>query len=88
MDEKMRRDIILDNYQNPANRGLPDDESYDRVNSKNDSCVDNIDVAAVKIQLNDNNEYTFNLLASNTYSFNNGIDSEIKKAMFIHCLLK
>ena len=46
MDEKMRRDIILDNYQNPANRGLPDDESYDRVNSKNDSCVDNIDVAA------------------------------------------
>ncbi len=46
MDEKMRRDIILDNYQNPANRGLPDDESYVRVNSKNDSCVDNIDVAA------------------------------------------
>ena len=46
MDEKMRRDIILDNYQNPANRGLPDDESYTRVNSKNDSCVDNIDVAA------------------------------------------
>lgn len=43
--------------------------------------VDNIDVAAVKFQLNDNNEYTFNLLASNTYSFNNGIDSEIKKAM-------
>ena len=47
MDEKMKRDIILDNYQNPANKGLPDnDESYARVNSKNDSCVDNIDVAA------------------------------------------
>ena len=46
MDEKMKRDIILDNYQNPSNRGLPDDKSYTVVNSKNDSCVDNIDVAA------------------------------------------
>ncbi len=46
MDEKLKREIILDNYQNPANRGLPEDESYTRVNSKNDSCVDNIDVAA------------------------------------------
>ena len=46
MDEKLKREIILDNYQNPANRGLPEDESYTRVNSRNDSCVDNIDVAA------------------------------------------
>ncbi len=46
MDEKMKRDIILDNYQNPSNMGLPNDDSYVKVNSKNDSCVDNIDVAA------------------------------------------
>ena len=46
MDEKLKREIILDNYQNPANRGLPDDDSYTKVNSKNDSCVDNINVAA------------------------------------------
>ena len=46
MDDKLKREIILDNYQNPANRGLPEDESYTRVNSRNDSCVDNIDVAA------------------------------------------
>ena len=46
MDDKLKREIILDNYQNPGNRGLPEDESYTRVNSKNDSCVDNIDVAA------------------------------------------
>jgi len=46
MDSKMKRDLILDNYQNPQNRGIPQDKGYKVVNSKNDSCVDNIDVAA------------------------------------------
>ena len=47
MDSKMKRDLILDNYQNSANRGIPQDKNYKVVNSKNDSCVDNIDVAAL-----------------------------------------
>ena len=46
MDVKLKRDIILDNYQNPQNRGLPNDDSYEKVNSKNESCVDNITIAA------------------------------------------
>ena len=46
MDSKMKRDIMLDNYQNPNNKGLVDDSSYKVVNSKNDSCVDNINVQA------------------------------------------
>jgi len=46
MDSKMKRDIMLDNYQNPHNRGLVNDEGYKMVNSKNDSCVDNINVQA------------------------------------------
>lgn len=46
MDSKLKREIILDNYQNPSNRGIPKDESYKKVNSRNESCVDNIDVAA------------------------------------------
>ncbi len=46
MDVKLKRDIILDNYQNPANKGLPNDETYEKVNSRNESCVDNITVAA------------------------------------------
>ncbi len=46
MDVKLKRDAILDNYQNPANRGLPDDKDYRQVNSRNESCVDNITVAA------------------------------------------
>ena len=46
MDTNLKRDIILDNYNNPQNRGLPDDESYIKVNSRNESCVDNITVGA------------------------------------------
>ena len=44
MDEKLKRDIILDNYQNPENRGLVDTEGYIKINTRNSSCVDNIDV--------------------------------------------
>ena len=46
MDVNEKRSLILDNYQNPINKGLPDDNSYVKVNSKNESCVDNITVAA------------------------------------------
>lgn len=49
MDPKLKRDIILDHYQNPVNRGLTDDEGYIRVNTRNSSCVDNIDMM-VKIE--------------------------------------
>jgi len=46
MDEKLKRDIILDNYQNPVNRGLTDSNGYIKINTRNSSCVDNIDVMA------------------------------------------
>ena len=46
MDSKMKRELILDNYQNAANRGIPNDKEYEIVNSRNESCVDNINVAA------------------------------------------
>lgn len=47
MDEKLKRDIILDHYQSPFHKGLVDSEGYIRVNSRNASCVDNIDVMAL-----------------------------------------
>lgn len=46
MDVNLKREMILDNYQNPANKGLPNDDSYRKNNSKNESCVDNITIAA------------------------------------------
>ena len=44
MDKAVRREIILDNYQNPVHKGLVDDNSYIFKNTNNDSCIDNIDM--------------------------------------------
>ena len=44
MDVEIKRSIILDNYQEPKNRGIPDTDGYIKINSNNDSCIDNIDI--------------------------------------------
>ena len=43
MDSNLRREIILDNYQDPMNRGLIDDDGYLKVNTNSESCIDNLD---------------------------------------------
>lgn len=43
MDSNLRREIILDNYQDPTNRGLIEDNSYLKVNTNSESCIDNLD---------------------------------------------
>lgn len=43
MDENLRREIILDNYQDPFHKGIVDDSSYHKVNTRSDSCIDNLD---------------------------------------------
>lgn len=43
MDNNLRREIILDNYQEPMNRGLIDDDSYLKINTNSESCIDNLD---------------------------------------------
>lgn len=44
MDSNIKRSIILDNYQEPKNRGIPSDDNYLKVNSNSISCIDNIDI--------------------------------------------
>lgn len=44
MDREVKREIILDNYQNPMNKGLKEDDSYIFENTNNESCIDNIDM--------------------------------------------
>lgn len=44
MDSNLKRSIILDNYQNAKNRAIPDEDGYIKINSNNDSCIDNIDI--------------------------------------------
>ena len=44
MDPELKREIILDNYTNPENRGTVEDERYIKENTNNSSCIDNIDI--------------------------------------------
>lgn len=44
MDDNLKRAIILEHYQSPFHKGLVDNNDYIKVNSRNASCVDNIDV--------------------------------------------
>lgn len=59
MDKELKRTIILDNYQNPYHRERHDhDESYLKLNSRNVSCIDNLDLY-IKIQNNIIEDLTF-----------------------------
>ena len=44
MDSNLKREIILDNYSNPFNKTTEGIEGYIKVNSNNESCIDNIDL--------------------------------------------
>lgn len=44
MDSRFKREIMLEHYQNPVNRGLVEEEGYLKINTRSDSCVDNIDI--------------------------------------------
>lgn len=44
MDPILKREIILDNYQNPKNKGLVDDKDYITIKSNNESCIDDLDI--------------------------------------------
>ena len=44
MDKDFKREVILDNYQHPTQKGLVDDNSFITKNTNNDSCIDNIDM--------------------------------------------
>lgn len=46
MDAFTRRSIILDHYQNPRHRGLIEDDQYQKSDTTNDSCIDEIHLMA------------------------------------------
>ena len=43
-DPQFLREIIMDHYQNPRNRGLVNDDSYKKVNMNSETCIDNLDI--------------------------------------------
>ena len=43
-DPMIKREIIMDHYENPRNKGLIDDPRYIKVNMNSESCIDDIDI--------------------------------------------
>lgn len=44
MDNEIKREIIMENYLHPTNRKAIQDDSYLKINTKNVSCIDNLDI--------------------------------------------
>ena len=44
VEANLRREIILQHYEHPKNRGLIADDTYIKVNTSNESCIDEIDL--------------------------------------------
>jgi nitrogen fixation NifU-like protein len=44
MDEFVRREIIMEHYQNPRHKKRVTDDAYEKVNTNNASCIDNLDL--------------------------------------------
>ena len=44
MDKEIKREIMLDHYQNPNNKKTVTDERYKSVHNASDSCIDDITV--------------------------------------------
>ena len=49
MKEEIKKMIILENYQNPKNRGLINDDTYKEINTNSESCIDQVDLQ-IKIE--------------------------------------
>ena len=44
LDPEIKREIIMENYQNPTNRSQIKDDKYMVVKSKSETCIDDIDL--------------------------------------------
>jgi len=44
MDNELKREIILEHFQNPINKEVVDDENYKIYNTSNPNCIDNLDI--------------------------------------------
>ncbi len=44
MNNELKREIILENFQHPFNKEDVNNENYTKVNTRNPNCIDNIDL--------------------------------------------
>ena len=51
IDSNLKRTLILDNFQNPINKGLKNNKDYIKINTNNESCIDELDF---ELKIDDN----------------------------------
>ena len=51
MDNELKRNLILDNFNNPVNKGLLNDSSYLKEEKNNSSCIDHF---TIELKLDNN----------------------------------
>ena len=51
MNNELKRELILDNYNNPVNKGLIKDNTYKQIKKASSSCIDNF---TIQIKFNNN----------------------------------
>ena len=44
MNKELKREIILDGYQNPYHKQDINDKTFIKINTNNESCIDNLDI--------------------------------------------
>ena len=86
MDTEFKKEIILDNYQNPFNKDGNDSLGYEKVNSNSESCIDDIDLY-VKVEdgivkdVHFNGEACAISTASTSIMLKNIIGKSVKEAL-------
>lgn len=59
MNKELKREIILDGYQNPYHKQDINDKTFIKINTNNESCIDNLDIY-FKIEQNTIKDVYFN----------------------------
>lgn len=72
------REVIMDHYEYPRNKGLKNDSSYVKVNLDSESCIDNIDLE-VKIEDGVIKDICFDGVACTISTASTSIMSELLK---------
>lgn len=74
----IKREIIMDHYENPRNKGLVDDPKYLKINMNSESCIDDI---TIQILLVDNiiKDFRFDGIGCTISTASTSILSELVK---------
>ena len=51
MDSELKRELIIENFNNPVNKGLLNDDSYIKEDKNNSSCIDHF---TIELKIEDN----------------------------------